>query len=258
MAFRDDEILESLAEDTGREDLHSPYAKAGLDYAVNPGRSTFKQKISLRPIPDFTKDDFELRIVVAQTAYSHFRRSVPWQRVPETLTIDPPQLAKLIAERLEQQSKSRPDFLSRFNTTKDYVACLSAVAYLHWRVGWRHQEIADYLRISKDMVRELNWRMRVNAARLGMPVKCWLPPKALLSRSEAAKKAYEKWPELRERQSERGRKNCEKRWARPGERQRFAADTKKRWANDPERRRRASERAKAMNLQRFLKTVAYA
>src|SRR5258708_22544469 len=170
MAFRTDEIRASLTEDTGREDLRSPYARAGLEYAENPGRTTFK-RISLRYIPDFSANDFELGIGVAQTAYSHFRRSLPWKRVPEVLTIDPPALARLIAERLDKQSNSRPDFLNKFNTAKDYVACLSAVAYFKWRVRLHSNEIAEYLRIPVGMVHFLVWRLLYNAHRLGMAVR---------------------------------------------------------------------------------------
>jgi hypothetical protein len=256
MAFSVDDISASHDAATARESLRSPYAKAGLEYAENPGRQTFK-RITCRYIPDFTVNDFELRIVVAQTAYTHFRSSLPWKRIPEEMIVDPPALTRLIAERLEKKSISRPDFLSRFNTTKDYVACLSAVAYLKWRTGLHNDEIATYLQIPVDVVARLAWRLRCNARRLGMPVKCWVPPKGP-SRSESARKAYENKPALRQLAREHGKKVCQKRWSRPGEKERHSAAIKTAWSQNAERRAAASARAKAMNLKRFLKTVAWA
>src|SRR5258708_6725763 len=150
MAFRDDEISQALTDDARRDALSSPYDRQGLEYQSKERRHTFK--ISTRLTPEFAANDFELRLVVSQTAYNHFEqngRHRRWQRVPEHLTIDPASLAVLIVERLAQQSGNKPELLTRFNTTKDYTATLSAIAYLKWRLGWRQLQIANYLTITE-------------------------------------------------------------------------------------------------------------
>lgn len=255
MAYSVDEIHLAREEETKREKLPlSDETRAGLEHhyrddAANPGRRKFKVQ-SRREIPDFTANDFELRIVIAQAAYSHFRRSLPWKRVPELLIVDPPELTRLIAARLDEQATARPNQLSSFNTTKDYVACLSAVAYLKWRLGWHGAEIANYIKIPINFVYELSGRLRYNASRLGMPMKfqLWRPPTRTAKeiRSEVARRMWAD-PEYRKTQSVAMKSRAARRWAAPGAKEEMRRKLRLKWT--PERKAKQSARTKEQNAK---------
>jgi hypothetical protein len=255
MAYALEDIRDVHAEEIERPKIPlSAETRAGLEHhyrdgGTNPGRSTFK-RISLRDIPDFTRNDHQLRIVVAQTAYSHFRTGKPWERIPEVLTVDPVALTCLIAERLDKYFTTRPDYLS-FNTTKDYVACLSAVAYFKWRIGLHHNEIATCLQIHVEVVNRLSVRLRASAFRLGMPVKFSPLPRNGRKRGEVVKEMWQD-PEYRALQST----NFKKAWADPEKRARKLAAMR-----NPEviekRRKLQSQTMKEICLKKFLKTVAW-
>jgi hypothetical protein len=284
MAYTLDEIRGVREEEIERLKLPlSDETRAGLEHhyldsGTNPGRSKFK-KISLRDIPDFTANDHQLRIVVAQTAYNRFHkrnRSLGWERIPEVLTIDPARLNLIITERLDKQSVNRPDLLTKFNTSKDYVACLSAVAYLKWRVGLHHDEIAQCLNVPVNIVQFMAWRLRYNASKLGMPIRrkaTYRGPKPHMTddefraRMKAARKSETRnislrkvWtPEYRAAQHAKGR------WKNTGSKKGVPKPWKptrksikgipQPWT--PERKAAFAERRKQLSLERFLKTVAW-
>lgn len=163
-------------------------------------------------------------------------------------------MTRLIAARLEEQATARPNQLSSFNTTKDYVACLSAVAYLKWRLGWHGKEIANYIKIPIGFVYELSGRLRYNASRLGMPMKfqLWRPPTRTAKeiRSEVAKRMWAD-PEYRKTQSVAMKSRANTRWAAPDAREKARIAAKRSWT--PERRAKQSARNKEQNAKNIEK-----
>jgi hypothetical protein len=288
MAYTVEEIRVTREEETKREKLPlSDETRAGLEHhyfasGTNPGRSSFA-RISLRDIPDFTANDFQLRIVVAQTAYNRLAkhgRSLEWERIPELLTIDPQRLSLLILERLDKQSVNRPDLLTKFNTSKDYVACLSAVAYLKWRVGLHHDEIAQCLNVPVGMVQHMSWRLRFNAAKLGMTIRrkaSYRGPKPHMTDEEFRARMQEvaARPGHKEKQSAglkkawtpeyKAAQHAKGRWKNTGSRKGVSKPWKptrksikgipQPWT--PERKAAYAARRKQIELERFLKTVAW-
>jgi hypothetical protein len=244
MAFSDAEIRDSHVEDIKREKfIHNDDTRAGLqrvarDRGINSGSHSFK-RISLRDVPDFTADDWQTRIVVVQTAYSHFRVG-PWKRAPETLLVDLPRLTVEMVTRLERYVGKQPRWLTRFNTSKDYIACLLACAYLFWRLRWKMKDIAGYLEISVLTVRELIARLRYNATRLGMPIK-----RTQRFRGLPVPRTREQWLASLAAAS-----------AKPEVRQRRSA-AMKRAMNTSEGKAAQSQRAKKQWDMKFLKTVAW-
>lgn len=235
MAFTVEEISASHTEDIGREDLRCPSARAGLEYEENPSRRNFK-RVSERPIPEFTASDEQLRLVVAQTAYSRFR-SGPWERIPDDLTADPVGLVAIAGIRFESLKDKQPNFLTVLNTTRDYVSILSASAYLFWRAGLNCIEIADELQVRPVDIRAAVTRLRYNAMRLGFSIK---RTKRFRERAVCPTGSLDWYARLALAN------------ARPEviERRRVGMKT-------PAARAAQSARAKAMNLERFLKTVAW-
>jgi hypothetical protein len=214
MAFRSDEILSTFAEETSREHLQDAYDRAGVS-GIKFQRYTFRQA------PEFALNDWQLRLAIAQTCYRRHGKG-HWQRCPEQYLIDTTALTALTVEHLAEAAETQPRLLTKFALTKDYVAVVSACAYLRWRMGYTQRQVAEHLDISEQQFRDILDRLRRNAARLGMSLK--------------------------RRTTFQGRK--------PLTKQELSAVMKKS-LNTPEYRAKRSELAKAQNLRQFLKTVAW-
>ncbi len=262
-----------------------PHARQGLVF-----RETHSGKIKYSAIPDFSTDDWHLRIVVAQTAWIHLHKG-PWKRCPETFCVDHAGLVKLLAERLDTLSKKDQRLLTRFNTTKDYVAVLSACAYLKWRMRWQTGAIANELHIPVRIVSNLLNRLKNNAIRLGFPVKrnkTWKGLPTKMSRDEVRALMQEVFsrPEFRamlsaaakvtqNRPEEKTKRSVATKaaWVRPGVRDKWRVAQKAagarpevkanrrrasntRWARSGAQRRQSAA-LKAAHLRKFLKTVAW-
>jgi len=150
MTFRDEEIREAITEQTP--------ARWGWD----PNRGFFTRK-SRRPVPDFTKNDPQLRLVVAQTAFGCFRVGHHWVRVPDELVTNPAALRASLKARMRKYKKD--DTLA-----KRYIEVLSSVAYLFWRVGYHPADIAEYIGVPHRTVLTMMTFLRGNAHRLGFQI----------------------------------------------------------------------------------------
>jgi len=190
MAFRDEEIRESFQGVAVTRDVYDP----------NRGYFT---RISRRPRPDFTRNDPQLRLVVAQTAYRRYHRGGYWSRIPDELVNNPGALRASLKARLRKFG----DEVLRAGV-KDYIAALSVIAYLKWRVGYQAQDIAEYLQVPEQSVWYMAFMLRENATRLGLKFprqKTWRGPKKYLSPEERRRclsdgvKANWADPDVRER-----------------------------------------------------------
>ena len=106
MAFRDAEIREVFSDETPSK------------WGWEPNRGFFT-RISRRSAPDFTRNDPELRLVVAQTAYRRYHRGGRWSRIPDELVNNPGALRASLKARLR---KFGNEVLCA--GVKDYIAVL--------------------------------------------------------------------------------------------------------------------------------------
>jgi hypothetical protein len=118
------------------------------------------------------------------------------------------------------------------NDVKDYIAILSAVAYLKWRAVYQAQDIAEYLQVPEPVVWYTAFILRENATRLGLKFprqKTWRGPKKYISPEEFSRRLSEgvkaSWsrPDVRERHVKAAREFH----ARPEFRARMSAAAKK-------------------------------